>query len=190
MNADGRLEVAFATNTGAVYLVDGSTGHDLPGFPFRTRGRIMAPVLLTRALPATLGLQAVVPSSDGHLYVIDAATGKPQLHDCVTLGLRCLTMMCKRCRIRTALLYCLYGTGLACQACSMGEGPVCTKIKYIAWLLLMGQRSCLVSMHACSDASGHAAMLLALSLRSVCSRIQSWRSLMLCSGSLCTSALY
>ena len=75
VNADGRLEVAFATNTGAVYLVDGSTGHDLPGFPFRTRGRIMAPVLLTRALAASPGLQAVVPSSDGHLYVIDAATG-------------------------------------------------------------------------------------------------------------------
>ena len=76
VNADGRLELAFATNTGAVYLVEGATGHDLLGFPFRTRGRIMAPVLLTRAMAATAGLQAVVPSSDGHLYVIDAATGE------------------------------------------------------------------------------------------------------------------
>ena len=38
----------------------------------------MAPVLLTQALPDTQGLQAVLPSADGHLYVIDALSGLAQ----------------------------------------------------------------------------------------------------------------
>ena len=98
VNSDGEMEVVFATNTGAVYMVSGATGtlassaspgmhatqlsprvhagRDIAGFPFRTRGRVMAPVLLTQALPGSDGLQAVMPSSDGHLYVIDALTGR------------------------------------------------------------------------------------------------------------------
>ena len=66
----------FATTSGAVYAVSGRTGKDIPHFPFRTRGRIMAPVLLTSVMPATLALQAVVPSADGHLYVIDGIQGE------------------------------------------------------------------------------------------------------------------
>lgn len=77
INADGLLEVVFATTKGAVYAVSGATGYDIEGFPFRTRGRIMAPVLLTRAMAGTRSLQAVVPSADGHLYIIDGLLGAP-----------------------------------------------------------------------------------------------------------------
>ena len=46
-------------------------------FPFQTRGRIMAPVLLTQlAAPSEpTALHAVVMSFDGYLYMIDGASG-------------------------------------------------------------------------------------------------------------------
>jgi len=46
-------------------------------FPFQTRGRIMAPVLLTQlAAPSEpAALHAVVMSFDGYLYMIDGASG-------------------------------------------------------------------------------------------------------------------
>ena len=46
-------------------------------FPFQTRGRIMAPVLLTQlAAPSEpTALHLVVMSFDGYLYMIDGASG-------------------------------------------------------------------------------------------------------------------
>lgn len=38
----------------------------------------MSPVLPTRVHPGQ-AIQLVVPSYDGHLYVVDSLTGKPQL---------------------------------------------------------------------------------------------------------------
>ncbi|KAK9815165.1 hypothetical protein WJX73_009335 [Symbiochloris irregularis] len=75
INADGALELVFATASGAVYAVSAATGKDIAGFPFRTRGRIMSPVLLTRAIADFRGLQIVVPAADGHLYIIDGILG-------------------------------------------------------------------------------------------------------------------
>lgn len=75
IDADGMLEVVFATTSGAVYAVNGRSGRDIAKFPFRTRGRVLAPVLLTKAMPAMTALQAVVPSTDGHLYIIDGKRG-------------------------------------------------------------------------------------------------------------------
>jgi len=46
VDGDGELEVAFGTSAGGVHALRGPSGLDAPGFPFRTRGRIMAPVLL------------------------------------------------------------------------------------------------------------------------------------------------
>lgn len=53
-----------------------ATGRDIPRFPFRTRGRIMSPVLLTRAIGDYRSLQIVVPAADGHLYIIDGIIGE------------------------------------------------------------------------------------------------------------------
>ncbi|CAL8462321.1 g1854 [Coccomyxa elongata] len=75
INGDGVLEVVFATASGAVHALSGISGRDVAPFPFRTRGRITAPVLLTRLRDAGRALHAVVQSYDGHLYAIDGITG-------------------------------------------------------------------------------------------------------------------
>ncbi|KAK9842442.1 hypothetical protein WJX81_000368 [Elliptochloris bilobata] len=75
VDGDGALEVVFGTTAGGVHALRGATGRDAPGFPFRTRGRIMAPVLLTPLVAGAPGLHLVVQSYDGHLYAIHGATG-------------------------------------------------------------------------------------------------------------------
>ncbi|EIE24136.1 integrin alpha N-terminal domain-containing protein [Coccomyxa subellipsoidea C-169] len=75
INGDGVLEVVFASASGAVYALSGVSGHDVAPFPFRTRGRITAPVLLVRLRDSGPALHAVVQSYDGHLYAIDGVTG-------------------------------------------------------------------------------------------------------------------
>lgn len=79
IDGDGGLEVVFGTSAGGVHALRGATGRDVPGFPFRTRGRIMAPVLLAPLVEGMRGLHLVVQSYDGHLYAIHGATGAPCL---------------------------------------------------------------------------------------------------------------
>lgn len=75
INGDGVLEVVIATASGAVHALSGISGRDVAPFPFRTRGRITAPVLLVRLRDAGPALHTVVQSYDGHLYAIDGITG-------------------------------------------------------------------------------------------------------------------
>jgi hypothetical protein len=77
IDGDGELEVVFGTSAGGVHALRGATGLDAPGFPFRTRGRIMAPVLLAPLVADEPGLRLVVQSHDGHLYAISGASGAP-----------------------------------------------------------------------------------------------------------------
>ena len=75
-DGDGQLDVAFATLDGRVYLADAATGTIKDGWPFRTFGEITAPVLIAKvdSGPRHLGrsgMQLVVTSHDGYLYVID-----------------------------------------------------------------------------------------------------------------------
>ncbi len=86
INGDGVLEVVFATASGAVHALSGISGRDVAPFPFRTRGRITAPVLLTRLRDAGRALHAVVQSYDGHLYAIDGITGMAALCNCCSTG--------------------------------------------------------------------------------------------------------
>lgn len=52
VNGDGVCEVVVGTTAGYVYAFNGATGADAPGFPFRTHGRIMAPILLVDLTPS------------------------------------------------------------------------------------------------------------------------------------------
>lgn len=73
VNGDGDIELVWGTGSGHVYAVRGVDGLDINNFPFKTRGRIHAPVLLTRLTDGP-SLHAVVPSFDGFLYLIDGLT--------------------------------------------------------------------------------------------------------------------
>ncbi|MEW5304838.1 MAG: hypothetical protein WDW36_007421 [Sanguina aurantia] len=74
INGDGEIEVVWGTSSGHVYAVSGSSGLDVPHFPFRTHGRVHSPVLVTR-LQDGPSQQLVVPSFDGFMYVIDGGSG-------------------------------------------------------------------------------------------------------------------
>jgi outer membrane protein assembly factor BamB len=75
VDGDGKLEIIIGTFDGRIFVLDGSTGKDKPGFPFRTYGRITAPIMVTKLSdPKLPGLQLVATSHDGFLYVIDSLT--------------------------------------------------------------------------------------------------------------------
>lgn len=74
-DGDGKLEIVLGTFDGRIFVLDGATGKDKPGFPFRTYGRITAPIMVTKLSdPKLPGLQLVASSHDGFLYVIDSLT--------------------------------------------------------------------------------------------------------------------
>jgi len=75
VNGDGNLEIVFGTGSGHVHVVSGETGEELPNFPFRTGGRVMAPVLIVKLLDNSKAQHLVVQSFDGILYMIDGITG-------------------------------------------------------------------------------------------------------------------
>lgn len=79
INADGKLEVVFGTTSGHIYALDAATGLDIRNFPFETRGRILAPVLLDRVVRGRASMQAVVLSFDGHLYIVDGMSGERKM---------------------------------------------------------------------------------------------------------------
>jgi len=73
VDGDGQLEAVFGTNDGRVYVVDAATGITKKGFPFRTFGKITAPILITKvdSTDSNPGMQIVLTSHDGYLYAID-----------------------------------------------------------------------------------------------------------------------
>uniref|UniRef100_A0A7S0RKX6 DEX1 C-terminal domain-containing protein n=1 Tax=Chlamydomonas leiostraca TaxID=1034604 RepID=A0A7S0RKX6_9CHLO len=73
INNDGELEIVFGTSSGHIYAVSGSTGLDAKNFPFRTHGRVQAPVLITRLLDGP-AQHLIVMSFDGYLYLVDGMT--------------------------------------------------------------------------------------------------------------------
>ncbi|GAX73269.1 hypothetical protein CEUSTIGMA_g723.t1 [Chlamydomonas eustigma] len=74
VNGDGDLEIVFGTSSGHIYALKGMDGLDVANFPFRTHGRILAPVLITRLADGP-SQHLIVPSSDGFLYMVDGITG-------------------------------------------------------------------------------------------------------------------
>ena len=99
VNGDGKTEVVAGTSSGYVHVLDGATGapsvskvkvtstlyKKQQAFPFRTHGRIMAPILITRLHDNLPQQHLVVLSFDGFLYIIDGATG---CADTVDVGAR------------------------------------------------------------------------------------------------------
>lgn len=79
INGDGICEVVVGTTAGYVYAFNGQTGADAPGFPFRTHGRIMAPILLVDLGPSKGGSKGAAGTSVEALRAKRQAT-PPQLH--------------------------------------------------------------------------------------------------------------
>eukprot|EP00164_Ancoracysta_twista_P004075 GFYU01005475.1.p1 GENE.GFYU01005475.1~~GFYU01005475.1.p1 ORF type:complete len:322 (+),score=113.50 GFYU01005475.1:32-967(+) len=80
INGDLRKDIVVATTSGFVWALDGSTGKDVEGFPVKTGGRILSPVLLVD-LVGKNHLQLVVPSFDGRIYIIDGINGCADMFD-------------------------------------------------------------------------------------------------------------
>ncbi|KAG2483407.1 hypothetical protein HYH03_017715 [Edaphochlamys debaryana] len=80
IDGDGQLEIVLGTASGHVYALAGSTGADIPHWPYRARGRIQAQPTITQLVEGT-GLQVVVPAFDGFLYVIDGLQGCADVAD-------------------------------------------------------------------------------------------------------------
>lgn len=90
----------FGTTSGYLYAVSGKTGRDIPKFPFRTHGRIAAPILITQ-LSQGLSQQLVVMSFDGHLYMVDGISGVGAEYNLISMShAHSLYMAC-------AILHCM-----------------------------------------------------------------------------------
>ena len=107
VDGDGRLEVVVGTSGGAIHVLRGADGTQRKPFPFRTKGRIMAQVVLSdlaskgdeggasrdetgdkqndgiASASKNNGLTLIVPSFDGFVYVID---GKKGCYDVLDVG--------------------------------------------------------------------------------------------------------
>ncbi|CAM9557602.1 unnamed protein product [Chrysoparadoxa australica] len=87
VDGDGMLDIVVGVTSsegeGHLWAVRGRDGGDLPTFPIKlsTGGGLSAPPLLvdlhpeSTAASRTLGLHIVVPSLDGHLYIVEGRTG-------------------------------------------------------------------------------------------------------------------
>ncbi|GIL56325.1 hypothetical protein Vafri_11699 [Volvox africanus] len=80
IDGDGQLEVVLGTASGYIYALAGSTGVDIPNWPYRARGRVQAAPTITQLVEGT-GMQVVVPAFDGFLYVIDGLQGCADVAD-------------------------------------------------------------------------------------------------------------
>lgn len=76
VDGDGKVDVVFGTTAGFVYALRGSDGKVLPNFPVITGGSIIAPVLLVNlnGLQMSKGMDIVVPSHNGNIYLINGET--------------------------------------------------------------------------------------------------------------------
>lgn len=93
INGDGLIEVVVPTVSGNIYVLNGKNGEIVRPYPFRTHGRVMAPVLLVdlgRQDAERKSLSLVVTSFDGYLYLIDGATS---CADVVDVGETSYTMV-------------------------------------------------------------------------------------------------
>lgn len=75
VDQDGVLDVLVGSSAGQVWAYRGDTGKLLPHFPFKTDGKIIAPLtILTPSdhSPSSLPL-IIFPSFDGRLYIVNAA---------------------------------------------------------------------------------------------------------------------
>ena len=70
IDGDGGLEVVFGTVSGQLWALRGNNGSVVPRFPFKTNGKIVAPVtILTPHFAMPL---LIFPSFDGRVYVANA----------------------------------------------------------------------------------------------------------------------
>ena len=73
IDSDGDLEVLLGTFDGRVYALNGRNGVELPGFPFRSSGRIAAPILPIKLSDRSYPyMELAFTSHDGLLYVLDS----------------------------------------------------------------------------------------------------------------------
>ncbi|KPI90356.1 putative FG-GAP repeat protein putative intergrin alpha chain protein [Leptomonas seymouri] len=83
VNGDGVVDVVFGTTSGLIYALHGTNGTALPSFPIVTGGSIVAPALLLNldGVIFSRGVDIVVPSHDGRVYLVREATGCVQTID-------------------------------------------------------------------------------------------------------------
>ncbi|XQJ29238.1 intergrin alpha chain protein, putative [Leishmania guyanensis] len=83
VDGDGVVDVVFGTTSGLIYALRGTDGTVLPSFPIVTGGSIVAPVLLLNlnGMMFGEGLDIVVPSHNGRVYLVRASSGCVQTID-------------------------------------------------------------------------------------------------------------
>lgn len=78
VDGDGHTDVVVPTSSGKIYVLKGTDGSFVGPYPFKTHGRVMAPVLLvdlSNRGADRKGLTIAVTSFDGYFYLIDGPTG-------------------------------------------------------------------------------------------------------------------
>lgn len=77
VDGDGVVDVVFGTTSGLIYALRGDNGSVLPSFPIVTGGSIVAPVLLLNlnGMLFSKGVDIVVPSHDGRVYLVRETSG-------------------------------------------------------------------------------------------------------------------
>ncbi|KAG5471241.1 hypothetical protein LSCM1_01314 [Leishmania martiniquensis] len=77
VDGDGTVDVVFGTTSGLIYALRGANGTVLPSFPIVTGGSIVAPVLLLNlnGMMFSNGLDIVVPSHNGRVYLVQSSSG-------------------------------------------------------------------------------------------------------------------
>lgn len=78
VNGDGYTDVVVPTASGKIFVLKGADGSYVGPYPFKTHGRVMAPVLLvdlSKRDADRKGLTLAVTSFDGYFYLIDGPTG-------------------------------------------------------------------------------------------------------------------
>ncbi|XP_042461489.1 protein DEFECTIVE IN EXINE FORMATION 1-like [Zingiber officinale] len=84
VDGDGRTDIVIPTASGNIYVLSGRDGSHVRPFPYRTHGRVMSQILLVdldKRNEKSKGLTLVTTSFDGYLYLIDGATGCPDVID-------------------------------------------------------------------------------------------------------------
>ncbi|XP_074592881.1 protein DEFECTIVE IN EXINE FORMATION 1 [Curcuma longa] len=84
VDGDGHTDVVIPTASGNIYVLSGRDGSHVRPFPYRTHGRVMSQILLVdldKRNQKSKGLTLVTTSFDGYLYLIDGATGCPDVID-------------------------------------------------------------------------------------------------------------
>ncbi|KPA74005.1 putative mitochondrial FG-GAP repeat protein, putative,intergrin alpha chain protein [Leptomonas pyrrhocoris] len=77
VDGDGVVDVVFGTTSGLIYALSGNNGTALPSFPIVTGGAIVAPALLLNldGIIFSQGVDIVVPSHDGRVYLVRETSG-------------------------------------------------------------------------------------------------------------------